>query len=96
MVNRLLKDLDQSFLYLNGDEADVREILTNTTSTKLKALTGKNNIVFIDEAQRISNIGLTLKLFTDQLKDVQIIATGSSASELLNQVMSRLPGVSLN
>jgi predicted AAA+ superfamily ATPase len=92
MVNQLLKDLGQNFLYLNGDEADVREILTNTTSTKLKALTGENKIVFIDEAQRITNIGLTLKLFTDQLKEIQVIATGSSAFELSSQVNEPLTG----
>jgi uncharacterized protein len=92
MVNQLLKGLGQNFLYLNGDEADVREILTNTTSTKLKALTGDNKIVFIDEAQRISNIGLTLKLFTDQLKEIQVIATGSSAFELSSQVNEPLTG----
>lgn len=92
MVNQLIKDLGQNFLYLNGDEADVREILTNTTSTKLKALTGENKIVFIDEAQRITNIGLTLKLFTDQLKEIQVIATGSSAFELSSQVNEPLTG----
>ncbi|HMH23357.1 MAG TPA: ATP-binding protein [Puia sp.] len=92
LVENLLKGLNQSWLYLNGDEADVREILTNTTSTKLKTLTGKNKIVFIDEAQRISNIGLTLKLFTDQLKDIQVIATGSSAFELSSHVNEPLTG----
>lgn len=92
MVNQLLKDLDQNFLYLNGDEADVREILTNTTSTKLKALAGENKIVFIDEAQRISDIGLTLKLFTDQLREIQVIATGSSAFELSSRVNEPLTG----
>ena len=92
LVDSLLKEIGQSWLYLNGDEADVREILTNTTSTKIKALVGANNIVFIDEAQRIPNIGLTLKLFTDQLKDVQVIATGSSAFELSSQVNEPLTG----
>ena len=92
LVENLLKGLDQKWLYLNGDEADVREALTNTTSTKLKALAGTNKIVFIDEAQRIPNIGLTLKLFTDQLKDVQVIATGSSAFELSSQVNEPLTG----
>ena len=58
MVNELLKNLGQPFLYLNGDEADVRETLTNTTSTRLKALAGANKIVFIDEAQRISTLGV--------------------------------------
>src|SRR6266516_4037393 len=81
LVEALLKELNQNYLYLNGDETDVREILTNTTSTKLIALTGTNKIVFVGEAQWVTNIGLTLKLFTDQLKDIQVIATGSSAFE---------------
>lgn len=92
LVESLLKEVNQPFLYLNGDEADVREILTNTTSTKLKTLAGPNKIVFIDEAQRIPNIGLTLKLFTDQLKDIQVMATGSSAFELSSQVNEPLTG----
>src|SRR5690606_4514182 len=49
-------------------------------------------IVFIDQAQRIPNIGLTLKLFTDQIKAVQVIATGSSAFELSSQVNEPLTG----
>lgn len=92
MIEDLLREEDHSWLYLNGDEADVREILTNTTSTKLKVLAGQNNIVFIDEAQRISNIGLTLKLFTDRLKQIQVIATGSSAFELSARVNEPLTG----
>lgn len=92
LVDNLLKAMNQSWLYLNGDEADVREMLTNTTSAKLKAIAGNNKIIFIDEAQRISNIGLTLKLFTDQLKDIQVIATGSSAFELSGKVNEPLTG----
>lgn len=79
-------------LYLNGDDADVREILVNATATKLKAIVGSKTILFIDEAQRIQNIGLTLKLFTDQLKNVQVIATGSSAFDLSSQVNEPLTG----
>jgi len=92
LIESLLKEVGQEWLYLNGDEADVREILTNTTSAKLKLLAGRNKIVFIDEAQRVNNIGLTLKLFTDQLKDIQVIATGSSAFELSSQVNEPLTG----
>ncbi len=90
LIQTILKDREH--LYLNGDDADVREALTNTTATKLKAVAGNKNIVFIDEAQRIQNIGLTLKLFTDQIKDVQVIATGSSAFELSSQVNEPLTG----
>lgn len=90
LIEVILQDKDH--LYLNGDDADVREILTNTTATKLKAIMGSKKILFIDEAQRIQNIGLTLKLFTDQIKDVQVIATGSSAFELSSQVNEPLTG----
>jgi uncharacterized protein len=92
LVEKLLEAQTEPWLYLNGDEADVREQLTDTTSTKLKNIIGKHRIVFIDEAQRIQNIGLTLKLFTDQLKEVQVIATGSSAFELYAQVNEPLTG----
>ena len=90
LVEAILKDKDH--LYLNGDDADVRDLLTNTTAAKLKSVVGNKKILFIDEAQRIHNIGLTLKLFTDQIKDVQIIATGSSAFELSSQVNEPLTG----
>ena len=92
VVEMILKENKAKWLYLNGDEADVREELTNTTSSRLKAITGKHTVVFIDEAQRIPDIGLTLKLFTDQLKKVQVIATGSSAFELAGKVNEPLTG----
>lgn len=90
MVEAIL--LNKEHLYLNGDDADVRDLLTNTTAAKLKSVVGNKKILFIDEAQRIPNIGLTLKLFTDQIKDVQVIATGSSAFELSSQVNEPLTG----
>ncbi|WP_233219206.1 ATP-binding protein [Adhaeribacter arboris] len=90
LVETILQDKDH--LYLNGDDSDVRDILTNTTATKLKTVVGQKNILFLDEAQRIPNIGLTLKLFTDQIKNVQVIATGSSAFELSSQVNEPLTG----
>ena len=92
LIEDILHEQDKEWLYMNGDDADVREILTNTTATRLKALAGNKKIVFIDEAQRIDNIGLTLKLFTDQIKDIQVIATGSSAFELSSKVNEPLTG----
>jgi len=83
--------LDRS-IYLNCDEPDIRLALTDATSTKLKNLVGQKKMVLIDEAQRVKNIGLTLKLFADEIKDVQVIATGSSSFELSNIINEPLTG----
>jgi uncharacterized protein len=79
-------------LWLNCDEPDVRLLLEGVTSTRLKEIIGDNQLVFIDEAQRVKNIGLTLKLLVDNLSDVQLIATGSSALELANEINEPLTG----
>ncbi len=92
LIESILLDLDYPVIELNGDEADIRELLANTTSTRLRAIIGKSKIVFIDEAQRISNIGLTLKLICDKLKDIQVIATGSSSFELTAKINEPLTG----
>lgn len=79
-------------LFISGDESDIKELLFQTTSTRLKhAFTGYD-IVVIDEAQEIQNIGTTLKLITDKLKNIQVIATGSSAFELANRTNEPLTG----
>ena len=92
----LIKVIGQKYsgqeIYLNCDEPDVRELLTDATSTKLKNVVGKKKLMLIDEAQRVKNIGITLKLFADELKDVQVIATGSSAFELSNEISEPLTG----
>jgi uncharacterized protein len=81
-----------SYLDLNCDNPDIREALQNQNEVSLKALTGENKIVFIDEAQRVQNIGLTIKLFVDTMKDVQVIASGSSSFELANKINEPLTG----
>lgn len=79
-------------MFLNCDEPDIRDLLTQKTSTELKWLVGKNSLVVIDEAQRVRNIGLTLKLLIDNFPQVQVLATGSSSFELSNHVKEPLTG----
>ena len=79
-------------LWLNGDDDDVRSMFGNISSTRLKAIIGSNRTVVIDEAQRIENIGLRIKLITDQLSDIQVIATGSSSFELSSKISEPLTG----
>lgn len=79
-------------LWMTGDDLDVQELFSQMTSTRLKALLGKTKTLIIDEAQRIPDIGLRIKLITDQIKDVQVIATGSSLFELASKVNESLAG----
>lgn len=92
IIREILSKGNYNYLFLNGDESDIREVLENTSSTKLSLLFGNHKIVFIDEAQRIKGIGLTLKIITDILKDVQVIATGSSALDLASETKEPLTG----
>jgi len=90
LFNKLLENKEH--LFLNGDDPTVRKLLTNPNIEQLKNIIGNYKVVFIDEAQRIENIGLTLKLITDQLKSVQLLVSGSSAFELNNQTQEPLTG----
>jgi len=63
-----------------------------TPRTLEKTIIGRHNLVFIDEAQRIEGIGLTLKIIIDQLKDVQVIASGSSSFYLANRLNEPFTG----
>ena len=92
LLNSISGKLEDNILRLDGDEPDVRNKLTDITSTQLKKLFGNHKIVMIDEAQLIKNIGLTIKLIVDKIKDVQVIATGSSSFELANEINEPLTG----
>ena len=91
----LLKSLFEKsteIIWLNGDEPDIQSIFENISSKRLEAIIGNKKMIIIDEAQRIPEIGLKMKLITDQLLNVQLIATGSSAFELSNKLNESLTG----
>ena len=92
LIKRIREESSQSSRYLNCDEPDIRESLTNKTSTELKELIGNNKLILIDEAQRVINIGISLKLIIDNYPAIQIIATGSSSFELSNKISEPLTG----
>ncbi|MFP4673769.1 MAG: ATP-binding protein, partial [Opitutales bacterium] len=92
LVRQILDEFDGERTYLNCDEPDIRHDLTGASSTELKYLFGKSDLVVIDEAQRIKDIGLTLKLAVDAMPEKQIVATGSSSFELANQTAEPLTG----
>jgi len=92
MIKEIESTAKKKTLFLNCDEPDIRPMLEDVTSTQLKFLIGDNKLVLIDEAQRVKNIGITLKLFVDNFKDIQVIASGSSALELANEINEPLTG----
>lgn len=79
-------------LWLDGENADVQQLLKNINSERLKQIAGDHKIVIIDEAQKIEGIGSILKLFADYCKDIQVVASGSSAFELRNSLNEPLTG----
>lgn len=79
-------------LWLNGDELATRTLLQEVSVEKFRSLIGSKKIMVVDEAQRIENIGLKMKLITDHLPEVQLILTGSSSFELANRVNEPLTG----
>jgi len=87
-----LFDNQNGVLWLSGDDTDVQSILDNITSTRWRAIIGQNKTLILDEAQYIENIGLKLKLITDQLPDIQLIATGSSSFDIANKINEPLTG----
>ena len=85
-------DGKEDILWLNGDDLDTQELFENITSTRLKTILGNCTTLVIDEAQRIKDIGLRIKLVTDQIKNVQVVATGSSSFELASKINESLTG----
>lgn len=81
-----------NLLLLNCDNYDDRLDLENKTSTELKQLIGNHKVVVIDEAQRVKNIGLTLKMMSDLHTQAQILVTGSSSLDLADEISEAATG----
>lgn len=94
LLKKVVESLQAETIWLNADEADILSELTQAdTSTRLLNLIGHNTqLAIIDEAQQIPDIGLKLKLLHDTKPELQIIATGSSAFDLMNQLQEPLTG----
>jgi predicted AAA+ superfamily ATPase len=91
LLKEIFPDTSEN-LWLNGDETDVQQLFQNSSATRLKGVFGNKKHVIIDEAQRIPDVGLRLKLITDEIKNVQLIATGSSSFDLANNINEPLTG----
>ena len=95
----LLRELVNSFegktLLLNGEDYDVQSMLANRSVANYRHLFNGVELVAIDEAQNIPNIGSVLKLMVDEINGLSVIASGSSSFDLLNKTGEPLVGRSV-
>jgi len=90
LINEILKGKD--YLFLDADDPSTRNLLQSPTTEQIRTFIGDYKYIFLDEAQRIPGIGLTLKIITDQFKKVQLFVSGSSSFDLGNELNEPLTG----
>ena len=92
LVRELIKELPYRSLAVNADELVYQTVLSGRDLAQMKLLVAGYELLFIDEAQRIPDVGINLKILHDALPDLKIIATGSSSFELANKTKEALTG----
>ncbi len=92
LLKRFISDSGKSSVWLNCDDPAIRDVLSDITLSNLKSVVADHQLIVIDEAQRIKNVGLTMKLITDEIPGVQLLASGSSALELTDEINEPLTG----
>lgn len=93
LMERLKSRLaDKKVLMIQGDNIDAAEIISSQRLSILKQFTSGYDYLFIDEAQKIPNIGNSLKLMVDTIPELIIFVTGSSAFDLKNKIGEPLTG----
>ena len=92
LVKKMIADFKGTVFSGTGDNLDLREVLSSQRLQKIKSVFNKFDLIFIDEAQRIPDIGYSIKLFIDNMPDKIVVLTGSSSFELSGQVGEPLTG----
>lgn len=92
LIENLLKEIEKPKLFLNGEDQDVQALLANRSKANYTRVLGDTELLAIDEAQSIPEIGKVLKLMIDSFKNLTIIASGSAAFDLSNKTGEPLTG----
>ncbi len=92
LVRQISEKFEGRILAINGDDTDFTEVLSSRSFQKIRQLVDGYDLIFIDEAQRIPDIGINLKILYDSLPQLKIITTGSSSFDLANKVQEPLTG----
>lgn len=92
LVKKFLESVSEKYLFVQGEDIFVQEQLNSQSIIKLKNFVGDYKLLAIDEAQRIPNIGLNLKLLVDNIENIKLIATGSASFDLYQKLGEPLTG----
>lgn len=92
LIENLLNNYTKPYLFLNGEDEDTHQLLAQRTAGNYTRLLKDYDLLVIDEAQNIPEIGKKLKLIVDSLKNLKIVVTGSSVFDLLNTTGEPLTG----
>ncbi|MCK4917398.1 MAG: ATP-binding protein [Candidatus Omnitrophica bacterium] len=92
LLNELLKQVKEKYIFVSGEDITVQNYLSSQSIEKLKSFIGEHKLVVIDEAQKIKNIGVNIKLILDHINGIKVIATGSSSFDLAKQIGEPLTG----
>jgi len=95
LLNQLVEDISGKSLVVSGEDFDVQEILSSQKLSLLKSFTSGYTHLYIDEAQKIPNVGNNLKLIVDNIPEIALFFTGSSSFELYKQIGEPLTGRSI-
>lgn len=92
LLREFLKTETEPFLLVSGEDIAVQGYLASQSVEKLTAFVGRNRLLVVDEAQKVAQIGLNLKLIVDHIPEIRVIATGSSSFDLARSVGEPLTG----
>lgn len=92
LINQVLKEITEPYLLLNGEDIATRELFARRSVENFRQLLGGKLLLVIDEAQKIPDIGNSLKLMIDEIKGLRALITGSSAFDVENYTGEPLTG----
>jgi len=92
LLKSFLKKADFKYKFVSGDDLSVQEILSSQRLSRLSEFCSGYQLLVVDEAQKIPNIGINLKLIVDNIPDLKLIVTGSSSFDLSGQIGEPLTG----
>ena len=92
LLQKMLEGIEEEYLFVSGEDITIQDYLNSNSIEKLKRFVGDRRLLVIDEAQKIRDIGLNIKLILDHIKEVKVVASGSSSFDLARQLGEPLTG----